>query len=115
MQPYLPGHVDPAVPPTPALRRDRCGVPAVMERTLNGFVIKTAVVAAALLAGAELVSAQSGPNRGTTADQRACNADARVHCREVLNQGDMAVLACLRQHRGKLRRACEAVLQKHGQ
>ena len=64
--------------------------------------------------GAGPVSAQVG-RQGTPEDQRACNLDVRQHCREVMTQGDMVVLACLQQHRAKLTRACEAVLRKNGQ
>jgi hypothetical protein len=39
-------------------------------------------------------------------DQKACSGDARRHCRAMLDQGDMAVLACLRQQQRKLTRKC---------
>jgi hypothetical protein len=54
--------------------------------------------------------AQTTQHLGTPEEQKACDADARRYCRTVLNQGDMAVLACLRQHQAKLSRACRAVL-----
>jgi hypothetical protein len=53
--------------------------------------------------------------RGTIADERACGPDARRLCRNVINQGDMAVLACFQQRRSQLSRACAAVLRRHGQ
>jgi len=59
--------------------------------------------------------AQKGPYRGTPNEERACSGDAHRHCRAVLDQGDMAVLACLQQNQDKLSRACRAVLRKHGQ
>jgi hypothetical protein len=70
---------------------------------------------AALLMLPTMPQAQTGPNRGTPEDQKACSGDARRHCRAVLDQGDMAVLACLQQQQRKLTRKCRAVLRKHGQ
>jgi hypothetical protein len=32
-----------------------------------------------------------------------------------MNNGDMAVLACLKQHRARLSKACEKTLTDHGQ
>jgi hypothetical protein len=32
-----------------------------------------------------------------------------------MNDGDMVVLGCLKQHRARLSRACEKVLTDHGQ
>jgi hypothetical protein len=55
------------------------------------------------------------PNPGRAEDERACGPDARKLCRQVLSQGDMAVLACFQQNRAQLSRACDAVLRKHGQ
>jgi hypothetical protein len=56
------------------------------------------------------VTAQTTQHLGTPQEQKACNADARRHCRAVLDKGDMAVLACLQQHQAKLSRACRTVL-----
>jgi hypothetical protein len=81
---------------------------------MRKIVLKLAIVAA-LASGAELAAAQTSPHRGTPAEQRACNLDVRQHCREVMSQGDMAVLACLQQNRSRLTRACDGVLRKRGQ
>ena len=54
-------------------------------------------------------------SRGTSDDQKACRGDARRHCRDVLSQGDFAVLGCLREHRSKLSEGCRGVLTRHGQ
>jgi hypothetical protein len=77
-------------------------------------MIRFGLLAASLMLPT-IAQAQTAPNRGTPEDQKACSADARRHCRAVLEQGDMAVLACLQQQRRKLTRACRAVLRKHGQ
>jgi hypothetical protein len=54
-------------------------------------------------------SAQSGhPEAG-------CVRDVSRHCRSVMNDGDMAVLACLKQNRARLSKTCEKVLTEHGQ
>jgi hypothetical protein len=45
----------------------------------------------------------------------ACARDVARHCRAVMNDGDQAVLACLKQHRTRISRACDKVLVEHGQ
>ena len=45
----------------------------------------------------------------------ACARDVSRFCRAVMNDGDSAVLACLKQHRARLSRACEKVLTENGQ
>lgn len=52
---------------------------------------------------------------GTPQEQAACSRDAQRFCRNVIAQGDMAVLGCFQQVRAKLSRACDAVLKSHGQ
>ena len=52
---------------------------------------------------------------GTPQEQAACSRDAQRFCRNVISQGDMAVLACFQQNRAKISRACDAVLKSHGQ
>ena len=45
----------------------------------------------------------------------ACARDVSRYCRAVMNDGDSAVLACLKQHRARLSKACDKVLTDHGQ
>jgi cysteine rich repeat protein len=45
----------------------------------------------------------------------ACARDVSRLCRAVMNEGDMAVLNCLKQHRARVSRACDKVLTEHGQ
>jgi hypothetical protein len=45
----------------------------------------------------------------------ACARDVSRFCRAYTQQGDMAVLACLKQHRNRISRGCDAVLTSHGQ
>jgi hypothetical protein len=53
-------------------------------------------------------------NRGSAAEQKACRGDARRLCRSVLQDGDFAVLTCLRENRAKLSGSCREVLAKYG-
>jgi hypothetical protein len=87
-------------------------------------MIRFALLAIIMLSPA-LVHAQTPPasaplqppldTRGTADDQKACDNDARKLCRDVLSQGDFAVLGCLQQNRQKLTRSCQGVLTKYGQ
>ena len=47
--------------------------------------------------------------------QDACARDVTRFCRAHMNDGDMVVLACLKQNRARLSRACQQVLISHGQ
>ncbi len=51
----------------------------------------------------------------TAKEQAACHSDVRRFCHTVVGQGDFAILACLQEHREKLRHACREVLESHGQ
>jgi ATP-dependent Zn protease len=53
--------------------------------------------------------------RGTPEEQRACTRDVQRHCRQVIDQGDLTVLACLQENRAKISKACDLVLKNHGQ
>jgi hypothetical protein len=52
---------------------------------------------------------------GTPEEQKACARDVQKHCRSVMNEPDLTVLACLQQNRTKLTKACDQVLVNHGQ
>ena len=45
----------------------------------------------------------------------ACARDVSRFCRAYMQQGDMVVLACLKQHRNRISRGCDKVLTDHGQ
>ena len=45
----------------------------------------------------------------------ACARDVTRFCRLVMNNGDQAVLACLKQNRTRLTKGCDKVLTDHGQ
>jgi len=56
-------------------------------------------------------SAASAQRQG----QDACARDVSRHCRAVMNDGDSVVLACLKQNRARISKACQKVLIDHGQ
>ena len=58
-----------------------------------------------------MTSAASAQQQG----QDACARDASRFCRAHLNDGDQVVLACLKQNRARLSKACQQVLTSHGQ
>ena len=45
----------------------------------------------------------------------ACARDVSRYCRAHISDGDAAVLACLKQNRARLSKACQQVLTSHGQ
>jgi hypothetical protein len=79
---------------------------------LAALSLPTAVYAQTSQDG-RLPSAPPDPNRA--AGEKACSGDAREFCRNVLSQGDMAVLACFQQNRTNISRECDAFLRKNGQ
>ncbi|WP_426410520.1 hypothetical protein [Bradyrhizobium ganzhouense] len=62
-----------------------------------------------------LILCASGASAQQRPGQDACARDVTRHCRAVMNNGDSAVLACLKQNRTKLSKACDKVLTDHGQ
>ena len=74
---------------------------------MRQFLLFVALVPMAFLASA--ASAQQQPG------QDACARDVSRHCRKVMNDGDQAVLACLKENRSKISKGCEKVLTDHGQ
>ncbi|ABD06430.1 conserved hypothetical protein [Rhodopseudomonas palustris HaA2] len=59
--------------------------------------------------------AQQQQRSGTPEEQAACSRDVSRHCRALMDQGDFAILACLKENRPKISRACNQVLLSHGQ
>jgi hypothetical protein len=66
-----------------------------------------------LMAGFQIAHAEQ--HGGTDRDEEACIRDVTRFCRKLMNQSDFAILACLQQHRYRLRPACLKVLTDHGQ
>jgi Cysteine rich repeat len=57
---------------------------------------------------AAVASAQQGQDD-------ACARDVSRFCRAHMNDGDTVILACLKQNRARLSKACAKVLTDHGQ
>ena len=66
---------------------------------------------AALMAVQVFAVSQASAQQG----HDACARDVTRFCRALMNDGDSAVLGCLKQHRARLSRACDKVLTEHGQ
>ena len=58
---------------------------------------------------------QQQQRSGTPEEQAACSRDVQRHCRKLMDQGDFAILARLKENRPKISRACNQVLVNHGQ
>lgn len=59
-------------------------------------------------------SSPGGLFSGTPEEQAACSPDAVRYCRDALPE-TFRVLACLQEHREKLKKVCRDVLEAHGQ
>jgi Cysteine rich repeat len=88
------------------------------------MIIRKLILVAVLAVASATAFAQGSKSKtpaateraGTAEDQAACRPDVRRHCHKVEpDAGDMAFLACLKEHRDKLRKPCLAVLEKNGQ
>ena len=51
----------------------------------------------------------------TKSEEDACERDVMRLCRKLVNQGDLAILGCLKERRARIGRACDKVLKDHGQ
>jgi Cysteine rich repeat len=56
---------------------------------------------------ASVASAQQGHD--------ACARDVSRFCRAQMQDGDQIVLACLKQNRARISKACQQMLTSHGQ
>jgi hypothetical protein len=61
------------------------------------------------------ISTSALAHSGSEQDEKACAPDAHRFCRKLLDQGDFAMLACLKENRPKLSAVCRQVLVSHGQ
>jgi hypothetical protein len=67
------------------------------------------------LSSLSLTTAAFAQHGGTADEQKACTRDVQRHCRAVIDQGDLNILACLKENRDKLSSSCVQVLKSHGQ
>lgn len=58
--------------------------------------------------------ASGGLFQGTPEEHAACQSDATKFCLDDMPD-TFRVLACLQEHRTKLRKVCQKVLESHGQ
>jgi hypothetical protein len=61
------------------------------------------------------ISAGALAHSGTDQEEKACTRDVQRFCRKLMDQGDLTILACLKENRPKLSVACRDVLVSHGQ
>ena len=69
------------------------------------------VLVATLVSVPAIAVAQSERDRG----DKACRADVQRMCKGVIEQGDMAILACLQTNERRLSGNCRKFLQEVGQ
>jgi hypothetical protein len=69
----------------------------------------------ALLLASVPVSTCALAHSGTDQEQQACSRDVQRLCRKLVDQGDLTILACLKENRPRLTAACRYVLVSHGQ
>jgi len=61
------------------------------------------------------ISAGALAHSGTDQEEKACTRDVQRFCRKLMDQGDLTILACLKENRPKLSVACRDVLVSHRQ
>jgi hypothetical protein len=61
------------------------------------------------------VSTGALAHSGSDQEQQACIRDVQRFCRQLMDQGDFTILACLKENRLKLSSVCRDVLVSHGQ
>jgi len=96
----------------------------VIKARMIGYKIMYAKLCAALaviqiLGGTALAANDkqpppSGLFQGTPEEQAACAPDSTRFCQDAIPD-TFRVLACLQEHRQKLRKVCLKVLEDHGQ
>jgi hypothetical protein len=95
---------------------------------MSKFFVSFALLSAFISTSVMAVEQPQVQRSGTKEEQAACARDVTRFCREVIDQGDFTILACLKQNRkdfpdrppemkklGSLSEACNQVLISHGQ
>jgi hypothetical protein len=83
---------------------------------MRKIFLAIALTSLSVSTGAFAQQAPAPAGRGGTADeQAACTRDVEKFCRPVMDQGDFTVLACLKENRAKISKACDQVLKNHNQ
>jgi len=86
--------------------------PEEQRNTMRKLILVVTLLSLSASTGA---IAQQQQRSGTPEEQKACARDVQKHCRSVMNEPDLTVLACLQENRPKLTPACNQVLVSHGQ
>jgi hypothetical protein len=73
------------------------------------------LLARMLIVATAVFAAGSALAQDRKQSESACGRDASRHCKKVINDGDFAILTCLKENRSKLRSACVKHLQENGQ
>ena len=73
------------------------------------------LIARVLIVSAAVLVAGPAFAQDRAQSESACGRDASRVCKKVINDGDMAILGCLKENRAKLRPACVKHLQEKGQ
>jgi hypothetical protein len=80
------------------------------------LVAALTIVASSAFAQGSKAKAPEVARSGSAEDQAACRPDVRRFCHKLdADAGDLTFLACLKEHRDKLRKACNDVLERNGQ
>ena len=79
---------------------------------MRKFLLALTLVSISVSSGA---FAQAQSRGGTADEQKACTRDVQKFCRPVIDQGDFTILACLKENRAKISKACDQVLKNNGQ
>jgi hypothetical protein len=74
------------------------------------FLVVIPLVLPLVVTATGVLAQGAGPH-----EKDACARDVSRFCRARMNEGDQVVLACLKQNRARLSKACEKVLTEHGQ
>jgi len=74
-------------------------------------MLKIVALSLALIALPIVLAPQASAQQG----HDACVRDVSRFCRALMNADDQTVLACLKQHRARLSKACDKVLTENGQ
>ena len=80
---------------------------------MHKFLLALTLVCVPLVCVPALTGALA--HSGTDQEQQACTRDVQHFCRKLMDQGDFTILACLKENRARLSRACRDVLVSHGQ
>jgi hypothetical protein len=73
------------------------------------------LIARMLIVSTALLTASAALAQDRAQGESACGRDASRVCKKVINDGDMAILGCLKENRTRLRPVCVKHLQDHGQ